>query len=140
MKRAHYHAVYDLKYHLVLVTKYRNPVLSDQILKRLKEILVALCDKWDVQLLEFNGEKDHVHLLIDAHPSLELSRFINNIKTVTSRKVRKEFAQELAKYYWKPLLWTRAYFIATTGGAPLEVIKQYIEKQGKKPNSSPPKS
>lgn len=131
MKRAHHHAQYNLKYHLVLVTKYRHKVFTDIMLERLKELSTELLGKWDCELLEFGGETDHIHLLIDAHPSLELSKLINNLKTVTSRAVRKEFETHLKPYYWKPVLWTRAYYLATSGGAPLEVIKQYIKNQGK---------
>jgi putative transposase len=133
MKRAHHHAKYDLKYHLVLVTKYRKKCLTKDMLNRLEEIIRNICNKWDVEVLEFSGEKDHIHLLISAHPSMELSKFINNLKTVSSRLIRKEFKEHLSKFYWKPYFWTRAYFIATTGGAPLEIIKQYIQSQ-ERPN------
>jgi len=129
MKRAHHHAKYDLKYHLVLVTKYRKKCITKNMLNRLEEIIRDICNRWDVELLEFSGEEDHIHLLISAHPSMELSKFINNLKTVSSRLIRKEFKEHLSKFYWKPYFWTRAYFIATTGGAPLEVIKQYIQSQ-----------
>ena len=131
MKRAHHHAKYDLKYHLVLVTKYRKKCITKDMLNRLEEIMKDVCNKWDVEVLEFSGEEDHIHLLISAHPSMELSKFINNLKTVSSRLIRKEFKEHLSKFYWKPYFWTRAYFIATTGGAPLEVIKQYIQSQEK---------
>ncbi|MFW9625139.1 MAG: IS200/IS605 family transposase [Sulfurospirillum sp.] len=131
MKRAHHHAQYELKYHLVLVTKYRHKVFTKEILERLRDISTELLEKWDCELLEFGGEADHIHLLINAHPSLELSRLINNLKTVTSRAIRKEFEAHLKPFYWKPVLWTRAYYIASSGGAPLEIIKQYIENQGK---------
>ena len=131
MKRAHHHAKYDLKYHLVLVTKYRKRCITKDMLNRLEEIMKDVCNKWDVEVLEFSGEEDHIHLLISAHPSMKLSKFINNLKTVSSRLIRKEFKEHLSKFYWKPYFWTRAYFIATTGGAPLEVIKQYIQSQEK---------
>jgi putative transposase len=131
MKRAHHHAQYSLKYHLVLVTKYRRKAFTEEILQRLKIISQELLNKWDCELDEFGGEADHVHLLISAHPSLELSKLINSLKTITSRAIRKEFAEHLKAFYWKPVLWTRAYYIASAGGAPLEVIKQYIENQGK---------
>jgi len=131
MKRAHHHAKYDLKYHLVLVTKYRKRCITKDMLNRLEEIIKDICKRWDVELLEFSGEEDHIHLLISAHPSMELSKFINNLKTVSSKLIRKEFKEHLSKFYWKPYFWTRAYFIATTGGAPLEVIKQYIQSQEK---------
>ena len=129
MKRAHHHAKYDLKYHLVLVTKYRKKCITKDMLKRLEEVIKDICKRWDVELLEFNGEEGHIHLLISAHPSMELSKFINNLKTVSSRLIRKEFKEHLSKFYWKPYFWTRAYFIATTDGASLEVIKQYIQSQ-----------
>ena len=128
-KRAHFHAVYNLKYHLVLVTKYRKKCFSETILKRLEEICFKQCENWSIELLEFGGEADHIHLLLDAHPSLQMSKFINSLKTVSSRLVRKEFEKHLQQYFWKPVLWTRAYCLITAGGAPLSVLKQYIEKQ-----------
>jgi len=131
MKRAHYHAKYDLKYYLVLVTKYRKKCITKDMLNRLEEIIKDICNRWDVEVIKFSGEEDHIHLLILAHPSMELSKFINNLKTVSSRLIRKEFKEHLSKFYWKPYFWTRAYFIATIGGAPLEIIKQYIQSQEK---------
>jgi len=128
-KRSYYHAVYNLKYHLVLVTKYRNPVINSEILFRLEEILKEQSEKWGIGVIEFNGESDHVHLLIDAHPSLELAKYINSIKTVSSRLIRKEFKTHVEKYYWKPYFWSRSYCLITVGGAPLEVVKKYIENQ-----------
>lgn len=99
------------------------------MLDRLKEIVTDLCQKWEVTLLEFNGETDHVHLLLDMHPNIMPSKFINNLKTVTSRLMRKEFAKHLAEFYRKPVLWTRAYCLLTTGGTAIDAIRQYIEKQ-----------
>ena len=83
--------VYNLSIHLVLVTKYRKKVISKAILKRLEEIFTNTCDKWECRLVEFNGEADHVHLLIDINPKVQLSAFANNLKTVSSRFIRKEF-------------------------------------------------
>ena len=80
--------------------------------------------------MEFGGEEDHVHLLISAHPSMDLSKLINNLKTVTSRMIRKKYETHLKKYYWKPVFWTRAYCLITTGGATLDIVKKYIENQG----------
>ena len=128
-RKSHFHAVYNLKYHLVLVTKYRNKVITKEMLKRLEQIFFEQSESWSVRLVEFNGEADHVHLLIDAHPSMDLSKYINSIKTVSSRLIRKEFKSHVDKYYWKPYFWTRAYCLLTTGGAPIEVIKQYIQNQ-----------
>lgn len=128
--KSHYHCVYFINYHLVLVTKYRRKCFIDDILSRLEEVSRNICEKWDLELLEFGGEADHIHLLISAHPNVMPSKFVNNLKTVTSRLIRKEFADHLQNYYYKPVLWTRAYCLITAGGDPLDVIKQYIEKQG----------
>lgn len=129
--KSHYHCVYKLTFHLVLVTKYRRKCFTGEMLARLKEIIIDLCDKWEVNLIGFNGEEDHVHLLIDMHPNIMPSKFVNNLKTVTSRLIRKEYADHLSKFYWKPVLWTRAYCLLTTGGATIDTIKQYIQNQEK---------
>ena len=99
------------------------------MLDRLEEICRDLCAKWEVDIEEFGGEADHVHLMLDMHPNIMPSKFINNLKTVSSRLIRKEFSQHLKEYYWKPVLWTRAYCLITAGGAPLEVLKKYIQNQ-----------
>ena len=85
--------------------------------------------KWGIELTEFGGEADHIHLLLDMHPNIMPSRFINSLKTVTSRLLRKEFSEHLSKFYWKPVLWTRAYCLVTAGGAPIDILKQYIQNQ-----------
>ena len=127
--KSHYHCVYKLTYHLVLVTKYRRKCFTNEMLNRLEEIVRKNCQDWEIDLLEFNGEADHIHLLLEMHPNIMPSKFINNIKTVSSRLIRKEFDAELKQYYWKPVLWTRAYCLLTTGGATIDTIRQYIEKQ-----------
>lgn len=129
--RTHAHCVFNLKYHLVLVTKYRNKCFTKEILQYLEIVTKELCDKWDVGLLEFGGEEDHIHLLLDMHPSLMISKFVGNLKTITSRYTRKKYVSHLSKYYWKPVLWSRAYCIISAGGSPLDVIKKYIENQGR---------
>lgn len=113
----------------MLVTKYRRKCFNKVILKRLEQICKEQCKNWDIELDEFGGEEDHIHLLLDMHPNIALSRFVNSLKTVTSRLLRKEFAAHLRDYYWKPVLWTRAYCIITAGGAPINVLRKYIEKQ-----------
>jgi putative transposase len=125
-----HHCVFNLKYHLVLVTKYRRKCINVNMMSRLREILNALCLNWDCRMIEFNGESDHVHLLLDLNPKISLTAFVNNIKTVTSRYIRKEFQEHIKKFYFKkPIFWSRSYCILTCGGAPLSVIKQYIEQQ-----------
>ena len=135
INRSHYHCVFNLNYHLVLVTKYRRRCFTKLMRERLFEISQTICSRWDIELKEFGGESDHIHLLVSCHTSMQLSKFVNNLKTVTSRLIRKEFSDELKKYYWRPVLWTRAYCIVSVGGAPLEIIKRYINDQGKE--SSP---
>ena len=134
--KSHFHCVYNLNYHLVLVTKYRRKCFTQTMLERLKQIFMDLCQKWDIELKEFRGEADHVHLLLSLHPNIMPSRLVNNLKTVTSRLLRKEFSSHLKKFYWKPVLWTRAYCLLSAGGAPLEIIKEYIQNQGENRKSS----
>lgn len=126
---------YSIKFHLVLVTKYRRKAINPQVKARLQEIFTELLAKWECELLEFNGEEDHVHLLIDCNPKICISTFVNNLKTVSSRLIRKEFKDYLAKFYWKPVFWTGAYFISSCGGATLDQIKKYVENQGVDRNS-----
>ncbi|MBI3330171.1 MAG: IS200/IS605 family transposase [Nitrospinae bacterium] len=124
-----YHCVYNLQYHLVLVTKYRRKCITTAMLARLREILAATTAKWGGELIECNGEADHVHLLISLSPTIQLSTFVNNLKTVSSRLIRKEFGRELARWYRKPVFWSRSYCVISCGGAPLSVLRQYIEQQ-----------
>jgi putative transposase len=99
--------------------------------ERLKQITLHLFTGWDYEIIEMNGEEDHLHILFSAPPQIQLSKDINSFKTVTSRLIRKEFADHLKRFYWKPYFWSRSYLILSCGGAPIEVIKQYIEYQGK---------
>ena len=100
------------------------------MLERLKTICAELTEKWDCELVEFNGEADHVHLLLSLNPKVAPSVFVNNLKTVSSRLIRRDFKEHLDKVYWKkPVFWSRTYCVLSCGGAPLSVIKQYIEQQ-----------
>jgi putative transposase len=96
----------------------------------LKDICTRIIDTWEGELLEFNGEADHVHLLLTIPPKVAPSAMVNNLKTVTARLIRKKFKDHLANFYWKPEFWSRSYCIITCGGAPLSVIKTYIDRQG----------
>ena len=119
--------------HIVFVTKYRHPVITEFIEARLKELITKLCQTQDCELLECKadlGKRDHIHLLIDIAPKISLSKLANILKTITSREIRKEFAEELKPYYWKPVLWKRGFGYTSAGGAPLAVLKKYIENQG----------
>ncbi len=124
-----FHCVFSLNVHLVLVTKYRRKCINQPMLHFLKEHFERLALRWGCKLLEFNGEPDHVHLLLSMNPKVAPSIFVNNIKTVSSRLIRRDFKNELSKYYNKPVFWSRSYCILSCGGAPLSIIKQYIEQQ-----------
>ena len=123
------HCVYKLHYHLVIVTKYRKKVITKDILTYLDAHFRKILALWRCSLIEFSGEADHVHLLFDAPPSLKLSTLVNNLKTTSSRMVRSVFRRHVSRYYWKPVLWARAYCVISAGGASLETLKQYIQQQ-----------
>jgi putative transposase len=122
-------SVYSLNIHLVLVTKYRRQVITADIWRRLKEIFEATCSKWRCTLKEFNGETDHVHLVISFPPDVQVSTLVGNLKTVSSRLIRKEFADWISRFYRKPVFWSGAYFVASCGGITLEHLKKYVEQQ-----------
>ena len=121
------HSVFLLYYHLVLVTR---KVINDAISNRLKEMFVQIQKNYNITLQEWNHDKDHVYILFKAHPNTELSKFINAYKSASSRIIKKEFP-EIKQQLWKEYFWSRSYCLLTTGGAPIEVIRKYIETQGK---------
>ena len=124
-----FNAVYRLVYHLVLVSKYRRKVFNAATIDRCKAILADLCSAWGGSLLECSGEADHVHALLDMPPRVRLSDLINNLKTVTSRRLRAEFPSLRAAYRGKAVLWSPSYCIISAGGAPIEILRQYVENQ-----------
>ncbi|KLU63658.1 transposase IS200 like protein [Desulfosporosinus acididurans] len=125
------HSVFLMYYHLVLVIKYRRKVIDDKISNRLKEIFEYIAPNYNVVLQEWNHDKDHVHILFKAQPNSELSKFINAYKSASSRLTKKEYPI-VKKSLWKDYFWSRSFCLLTTGGAPIEVIKRYIESQGEK--------
>jgi len=127
--RSNSHSVFAIHLHLVFVTKYRRKVITQDILTRLSEVFTHVCEKQKCILTEFNGEPDHVHLLVDLAPDTLISQLVASLKSASSRIVRKEFALQVSKYYWKPVFWSDSYCAISTGGAPLEVLKQYIQNQ-----------
>ncbi len=122
-------SVSDLKAHLVLTTKYRRKAFTAEMLSRLHVIIEDLLTKWDCKLVEFNGEEDHVHILFQYFPDVELTKLVNNVKSVSSRKLRQEFSGHLDKIYWKDVLWNGSYFIASCGGVTVQTLRKYIENQ-----------
>lgn len=125
------HSVFLMYYHLVLVIKYRRKAFDDVISERAKEIFEYIAPNYNITLMEWNHDEDHVHILFRAHPNSELSKFINAYKSASSRLLKKEYPQ-VRKNLWKEYFWSRSYCLLTTGGAPVEVIKKYIESQGEK--------
>jgi putative transposase len=123
------HSVFSIQLHMVFVTKYRRKVITATMLERLHEVFANVCIKTKCQLTEFNGEADHVHLLVDFHPDNRLSALIGSMKSASSRIVQQEFADELSKVYRKPVFWSGSYYVASTGGAPIERVKAYIKSQ-----------
>ncbi len=114
--------------HLIFTPKYRRRVFDRVHIEAMREMFPRVCERFHVELAEFNGEADHVHLLVTFPPSVELSKLVNSLKGVSSRLLRKQFP-EIEKRYWKNVLWSRSYFAASCGGAPLEIIRQYVEQQ-----------
>lgn len=122
------HSVYDLKCHVVWITKYRKPVLSGEIAKRLRELIRQTCATLDVYILSGHVSKDHVHLLVSVPPNLSVSQMMQRLKGRSSRLMLQEF-NELRRQFWGRHLWVRGYFAASTGNVTDEIIKQYIESQ-----------
>ena len=128
-------SVSDLKAHLVLTTKYRAKCINAAILEQLDASIRSLCEKWGVTVIEFNGEDNHVHLLFRYYPQMQLSKFINNLKTVTSGKINKDFSEHLSQFFWKAQemskgeFWNDSYAIESVGGANIEVLERYIRQQ-----------
>ncbi|WP_433418497.1 IS200/IS605 family transposase [Microtetraspora malaysiensis] len=123
------HVAYHLHAHLVFVTKYRRGAFTDPMLVRCEQIMREVCADFEVELREFNGEDDHVHLLVYYPPKVALSKLVNSLKGVSARMLRKEFSTHVRKHLWDGHFWSGSYFAGSVGGAPLTVLKQYIEQQ-----------
>ncbi len=124
------HSVFLRHYHLVLVVKYRHKVFSETISQFAKDIFVRIGASYHITLEEWNHDQDHVHILFRAHPNTELSKFINAYKSASSRRIKKDFP-EVRQKLWKEMFWSRSFCLLTTGGAPIEIIRKYIERQGR---------
>ena len=125
------HSVFSLNYHLVLVIKYRRKVINDDISGRLKAIFEYIAPNYNITIEKWNHDVDHVHILFKAHPNSELSKFINAYKSASSRLIKKEYPI-IKEKLWKEYFWSRSFCLITTGGATIDVIKQYIENQGER--------
>ncbi|MDA2157719.1 IS200/IS605 family transposase [Bacillus cereus group sp. Bc253] len=125
------HSVFLLYYHLVLVVKYRRNVFDDDMSDYAKDMFVRLSENYNITLVEWNHDVDHVHILFKAHPNTEMTKFINAYKSASSRLIKRDFPQVKQKL-WKKMFWSRSFCLLTTGGSPIDVVKTYIENQSKK--------
>ena len=124
------HSVFLLHYHLVLVVKYRRQVFDDGISSRAKEIFEYIAPNYNITLEEWNHDKDHVHVLFRGQPNSEISKFINAYKSASSRLIKKEYP-EIKKHLWKDMFWSQSYCLISTGGVTVDIIKEYIQTQGR---------
>ena len=122
------HSIYDIKYHIVWITKYRKSVITGKIAARTRELIRMICKNNDVEILSGYVSKDHIHLLLSVPPHLSISKLIQYLKGNTSYKLQQEY-KELNKQYWGRHLWARGYFVATTGNVTDETVMEYIRTQ-----------
>ena len=115
--------------HLVFVTKYRRGVFTKEILDDLRSLFSGVCNDFEAELVEFDGEDDHVHLLVNYHPKVAVSTLVNSLKGVSSRMIRQKKYPSIRKKLWGGALWSPSYFAGSCGGAPISIIRQYIEQQ-----------
>lgn len=124
------HSVFALHYHLVLVIKYRRQVITESISVRLKEIFENIQNNYNIICVEWNYDKDHIHVLFRAEPNSEISKFINAYKSASSRLIKKEFPS-IREKLWREYFWSRSFCLLTTGGVTIDIIRKYIESQRK---------
>lgn len=122
------HSVYEIKYHIVWITKYRKPVITGKVAERIRELIRIICAQNDVKILAGHVGKDHIHMLVSVPPYLSASKLVQYLKGNTSRKVQMEF-KEINKQYWGQHIWARGYFVASSGNVTDEVIAAYIANQ-----------
>lgn len=122
------HCTYDIKYHIVWITKYRKPILTGKIAQETREIIRIVCASNDVQILAGHVGKDHVHMLVSVPPHLSPSKLVQYMKGNSSHKLQMEY-KELNKQYWGRHLWARGYFVASSGNVTDEIIAEYIRNQ-----------
>lgn len=126
------HSCFLLQYHLVLITKYRHPVIKGNVEYFLKEYITNYFEERNCPILAFEMMPDHIHLLFEAGPQINLAEFINAFKSASSRMVRKNFPNELKEYYWKPYFWSLSYFVGTVNEKTTSIVENYIKNQKNK--------
>ncbi|MER6926078.1 IS200/IS605 family transposase [Streptomyces spiralis] len=123
------HVISAMHVHSVVVTKCRRGVFDDEMLTRCEEITRNVCKDFEAELKEFNGERDHVHLLVHYPPKVAVSKLVNSLKGISARRIRQEFTDRINRAIMHGHLWSPSYFSASCGGAPLATVRQYIEQQ-----------
>jgi putative transposase len=123
------HCVFSLHVHLVFVTKYRRGVFANEVLEDLRTVFASVCADFEAELVEFDGEDDHVHLLVNYPPKVSISAMVNSLKGVSSRMIRRKNYPTIQKKLWGGALWSPSYFAGSCGGAPIAILRQYIEQQ-----------
>ena len=122
------HSVFLLHYHLILVTKYRRQVIDDEISDFAKDTFIRISESYHITLVEWNHDKDHVHIVFKAQPKTELTKFINAYKSASSRLIKRDFPR-VKQFLWKEMFWSKSFCLLTIGSAPMDVIKKYIQNQ-----------
>lgn len=126
------HSAFEIYYHITFQVKYRHNCITADMLARMESIFRDTLTKWRSSLVEFSGEADHIHMVIETHPSLNLSQLVANLKTVSSRYLRKEYQEHLSKYFWKPYFWSKSYGVKSISrGVDLTKIIEYVRNQEK---------
>jgi putative transposase len=121
--------IFTLHAHLVFTTKDRGGPFTDEILRRCEEVMRAVCTDFETELVEFNGQRDHVHLLVHYPPKVSISKLVGSLKGVSARRLRQEYPDHIRKYPSSAHFWSPSYLAASCGEAPLTVINEYIEQQ-----------
>lgn len=124
------HCDFSMHVHLVFVTKYRKNIFTKAVLDTTKQLFEKICNEFESELIEIDGERDHVHLLIYYPPKVAVAKLVNSLKGVSSRRL-KQLHPEIKKHYWKNALWSPSYFSGSCGGASIDIIREYIEQQEK---------
>jgi len=125
------HSVYSLNYHLILTTKYRRGVLTEEITRFTREVIERFQGNYDVEITNLNGEDDHIHILFKAKPTTNLAKFVNAVKGATSRRIRNEYGEEIKDKLWEDSFWNGSYCLISTGQVSIDTLKQYVEEQRK---------
>lgn len=125
------HAVYALEYHIVLVVKYRKPCLTGEIAEQCKRECIRILEHYEGKVLQIETDKDHIHIVVSLGTKYSIKEIVNVLKGVSARMLRRDHGDEIRQYLWNDSFWSDSYFIATSGGVTLDVLKKYVEEQGR---------